>query len=218
MKGLFIKDLKLLGNQKKALLIAVVMFFLFMLTMDNSLFVVNYITFFGAIAALGTLSYDEFNNGLTFMFTLPVSRRQYVLEKFLFCILAGLSVWIVTVAASCGFMLYKGTFVNPAEYLTECLTGIVIVAVMTSIMLPLQIKLGQEKARTGIFLFAGIIAVIFFVLKVWIAPTDEQMTALLAGIEGLGLAKGMLIFAGSAVVLLVVSYLISVRIINKKEY
>ncbi|MBQ0165822.1 MAG: ABC-2 transporter permease [Treponema sp.] len=218
MKGLLIKDLKLLGNQKKALLIAVVMFIIFMVTMDNPLFVVNYITFFGAIAALGTLSYDEFNNGLTFMFTLPVSRRQYVLEKFLFCILAGLSVWIVTVAGSCGFMFYKGTFVNPAEYLTECLTGIVIVAVMTSIMLPLQIKLGQEKARTGIFLFAGIIAVIFFVLKVWVAPTDEQMTALLAGIEGLGLAKGMLIFAGSAVVLLVVSYLISVRIINKKEY
>lgn len=218
MKGLFIKDLKLLGNQKKALLIAVVMFFLFMLTMDNSLFVVNYITFFGAIAALGTLSYDEFNNGLTFMFTLPVSRRQYVLEKFLFCILAGLSVWIVTVAASCGFMLYKGTLVNLVEYLTECLTGIVIVAVMTSIMLPLQIKLGQEKARTGIFLFAGIIAVIFFVLKVWIAPTDAQMNALFAGIESLGLVKGMLIFAGSAVVLLIVSCLISIRIINKKEY
>ncbi len=218
MKGLLIKDLKLLGNQKKALLIAVVMFIIFMVTMDNPLFVVNYITFFGAIAALGTLSYDEFNNGLTFMFTLPVSRRQYVLEKFLFCILAGLSVWIVTVAGSCGFMLYKGTLVNLVEYLTECLTGIVIVAVMTSIMLPLQIKLGQEKARTGIFLFAGIIAVIFFVLKVWVAPTDEQMTTLLAGIEGLGLAKGMLIFAGSAVVLLVVSYLISIRIINKKEY
>ena len=36
-----------------------------------------------AIFAITTISYDEFDNGLAFLMTLPVTRKQYVAEKYL---------------------------------------------------------------------------------------------------------------------------------------
>lgn len=218
MKGLFIKDLKLLQKQKKMLFFVIIMFLVFMLSMDDSLFVVNYITFFGAITALGTLSYDEFNNGMTFMFTLPVSRRQYVLEKYLFCLFTGVCIWLAALAASLGFSLYRGTLENPAEFVLECVTGLILVAVMISIMLPLQIKLGQEKSRTGIFVIAGVVALVFVVLKLWAAPTDEDMNALVSGFQNVSLAQGMTVAGISALILMVISYFITTGIISRKEY
>lgn len=218
MKGLFIKDIKLLRNQKKMLAFAVIMFVIFMLSMDDSLFVVNYITFFGAITALGTLSYDEFNNGLTFLFTLPVSRRQYVLEKYLFCLIMGACIWLVALAASTGFLLYKGTLENLPEVMLESVSGLILVAVMVSVILPLQIKLGQEKSRTGIYVIAGVVALVFVVLKLWVAPTDEEMNALLSGLQGVSLAQGMTVAGIIALVILVISYFITTGIITRKEY
>ena len=218
MKGLFIKDLKLLGNQKKLLFIAVVLFFFFMLTMDDPLFVVNYLSFFGTIIALGTLSYDELNNGMTFMFTLPVSKRQYVLEKYLFCFLTGISVWVVTVAISSGYLMYKGMLESFGDYLLQSLTGPVLVAFITSLMLPLQIKLGQEKARTGIFVIAGVAALIFVALKLFIAPTDEEMNAMLSGLSDVNFSTVMIGAVAVALILLVFSYLLSVAFIKRKEY
>lgn len=218
MKGLFIKDLKLLGNQKKTFFILIAISVFFILSMEDPLFVVNYLSFFGAILALGTLSYDELNNGMTFMFTLPVSKRQYVLEKYLFCFLTGLCIWIVTVAISSGYLMYQGTLESFGDYLLQCFTGPILVAFITSLMLPLQIKLGQEKARTGIFVIAGVVAAIFVALKLFIAPTDEEMDALLSGFSGISLSTGMIGAAVVAFILLILSYLLSVAFINRKEY
>lgn len=218
MKGLFIKDLKLLRNQKRTLLLAIALMIFFAFTMEDGLFVVNYISFFGVIVAIGTLSYDEINNGMTFMFTLPVTRRQYVLEKFLFCICTALVIWICALAVSLGFMYYKGTLPVIPEFLLQSVTGPILASVLISIMLPLQIKLGQEKARSGVFVLAGIVALVFVVLKLWVAPTDEEMDALLSGISGVSLETGMVVTGVAVLILLVVSYFITVAIINRKEY
>lgn len=218
MKGLFIKDLKLLRNQKRTLLLAIALMIFFAFTMEDGLFVVNYISFFGVIVAIGTLSYDEINNGMTFMFTLSVTRRQYVLEKFLFCICTALVIWICAVGVSLGFMYYKGTLPVIPEFLLQSVTGPILASVLISIMLPLQIKLGQEKARSGVFVLAGIVALVFIVLKLWVAPTDAEMDALLSGISGVSLETGMAVTGAAALILLVVSYFITVAIINRKEY
>lgn len=44
-------------------------------------------TMFGAMIAVGTLSYDETDNGLAFLMTLPVDRKTYVREKYLFILI-----------------------------------------------------------------------------------------------------------------------------------
>lgn len=44
-------------------------------------------TMFRAMIAVGTLSYDETDNGLAFLMTLPVDRKTYVREKYLFILI-----------------------------------------------------------------------------------------------------------------------------------
>ena len=79
MKGLLIKDYKLLMLQKKTfllmLLIAICMNFAMQ---DNPGFIIGYLTFFAALMANTTLSYDEYGNGIIFLLTLPVTRKTYV--------------------------------------------------------------------------------------------------------------------------------------------
>ena len=83
MKGFFIKDLHLMLNQKKML----VMFFVIglLLTISNSdmSFAVSYTMFVMAIMASGTISYDTFENGMAYLMVLPAKRRDYVMEKYI---------------------------------------------------------------------------------------------------------------------------------------
>ena len=79
MKGLLIKDYKLLMLQKKTfllmLLIAICMNFAMQ---DNPGFIIGYLTFFAALMANTTLSYDEYGNGIIFLLTLPVPSIWYL--------------------------------------------------------------------------------------------------------------------------------------------
>lgn len=80
MKGLLIKDFKLLKNQKSFLAIVAAVCAFVMIKGSES-----YAMFYGAAMAamlsVNSIGYDEENNGMGFLFTLPVSRRDYVLEN-----------------------------------------------------------------------------------------------------------------------------------------
>ena len=42
---------------------------------------VGYVTFIFTLFTVSTISYDEYDNGYPFLFTLPITRRQYVNRK-----------------------------------------------------------------------------------------------------------------------------------------
>ena len=96
MKGLLIKDYKLLMLQKKTfllmLLIAICMNFAMQ---DNQGVIIGYLTFFAALMANTTLSYDEYGNGITFLLTLPVTRKTYVRSKYAGNLLLFLFFWFL---------------------------------------------------------------------------------------------------------------------------
>ncbi len=55
--------------------------------------IVGYCTMFGMLFTVNTISYDEFDHGYLFLFTLPVTRKDYVLEKI--CIYDALRRWFL---------------------------------------------------------------------------------------------------------------------------
>jgi len=63
---------------------------LFTTAYTNFAFIIAYITVMVGILTLTTISYDEFENGMGYLFMLPVSRREYVGEKYLFSIVTTL--------------------------------------------------------------------------------------------------------------------------------
>ena len=86
MRGLLEKDFRLTFIRKQTLLIFFIMAIVMGVSMDGS-FLVGYLTMLASIVALGTISFDEFENGFPFIMTLPFDRKTYVREKYLFCFL-----------------------------------------------------------------------------------------------------------------------------------
>ena len=78
MKGLLIKDFKLLKNQKQFFLIIGLITFMFLVTNDSPYFTITYATMMFSMFTMSTISYDEYDNGAAYLFSLPISRKGYV--------------------------------------------------------------------------------------------------------------------------------------------
>lgn len=81
MRGLICKDLRLMLVQKNFFIMLAFVAFVCMAALDDPAFVVMYVTLIFASFLMSTMSYDEFDNGYPFLFTLPISRKLYVQEK-----------------------------------------------------------------------------------------------------------------------------------------
>ena len=79
MKGLFIKDIALMKHNKRLLMIIFLTVLFLLMSGMNSSFLMGYMPFICCILTMGTISYDEYENGLPFLFTLPVSRAYLMI-------------------------------------------------------------------------------------------------------------------------------------------
>ena len=147
MKGLFVKDIELMKQQKQFFILVVVMGVILNLAGSGSVsFATGYFTIVTAIFAITTISYDEFDNGLAFLMTLPVTRKQYVAEKYLLG--AGLT------AVAWGIATITGVICKGVAELQGCLSETIIgsliyiplALLMLAVSLPLVIHL--ERKRT----------------------------------------------------------------------
>ena len=80
MKGLLIKDFKLMKNQKNFFFIMIFIAAAMLFAEFESTFVVSYFTMIASMFVLSTISYDEYDNGYAFLFSMPFSRTSYVKE------------------------------------------------------------------------------------------------------------------------------------------
>ncbi len=93
MNGLMEKDLRILLQRKQVFLIFIVLA-VFLCMTQGSVFVVGYLPLISVMLAVGTISYDEFDNGYPFLMTLPITRKTDAAEKYLFCLFTVLGAWI----------------------------------------------------------------------------------------------------------------------------
>lgn len=170
MSGLLEKDICLLLKGHRNTMILFLMICVFLGLSQTDTFILGYFPFLMIVLLIGTLSCDEADNGLPFLFTLPIDRKLYIREKYLFCVAGTVVSFVLAWALYLVSLLVHGVS-NVSGVLLENAGMIpVFLAVFfitISIMIPVQIKCGAESARVmmaGIcFLFAG---VILFVQKV----------------------------------------------------
>ena len=211
MRGLMQKDLCLLLQRSRILFVLVGIGVLMGVSTDGS-FVIGYLTMICAILTVGTISYDEFDNGYPFLLTLPITKRTYVIGKYLFCILGGLVGWFVSVAIVLCCGMAKGNAMA-ASNLVEAIMFIPVLGLITAIMLPLQLKFGAEKSRVVIVsVGGGAWALGYFAMK--FLPDDIRVPAFLLELDD---ATGLVFLLAICLVVLAVSYLISVHVMEKKE-
>ena len=216
MLGLIEKDLRLTLTRKQTLLIFFVMALIMGWTMDGS-FLIAYLTMLATIVAVGTISYDEFDNGFAFLMTLPFDRKTYVREKYLFCLILAAAAWCI------GAVLYGigSTVRHQAVILTDelpmLLALIPVLYLSAAIMIPLQLKYGSEKSRIVLFILFGIIAILIFGSKT-LFDSSNTLAGLAASLDGISPAVVLPVLTAVCALAAFASYLCSVRIMEKKEF
>ena len=220
MKGLLMKDFQLMKNQGKILIAIFVVIAAFGIFADgNSSFLTAYFTIFLALFTTGTISYDEYDSGYLFLFTLPISRKGYVTGKYVFGILSVLLAWCFGMAVGTADFLRT----TPNESLTDWfISGTLYIAVgviFLSFTIPVRLKFESEKARYANLIAIIAMLVIYTLIMGGIEYLPESWTENAAAFfNGLGDMGIWICVMTAALVILIISYLCSRRIMEKKEF
>ena len=207
MKGLLIKDIRLMRGQSTILLALLILVAVFtgVVSDVSPSFVVAYITIFLSIFVASTISYDEYDHGYLFLMTLPITRNKYVNEKYIFGILISIFAWCVGMVAGTALLIARDADMAAGEWIGSNLMHICIAWVFMSITMPLRLKFDSEKAR-----YANII-VIEYVPEHITESAGKFFAAL--GNNGIVALSSVI-----AVAALLISYICSRHIMAKKEF
>lgn len=218
MKGLLKKDLAILFCNKAMLVAAIVVFMgVAFMGKGGGSFIVAYMAVFVPMVTNSTISYDDMDNGMAYLMTLPVTRRQYVYSKYLFSAGAGIICWIFSCIMGTLSNVIHGNQGEPGEWLFLCLMSLGILIFSAGFIIPVQLKFGAEKAKIAVLIImVGVIGV------VWLTSNIKEM--ILPGEMGVisFINNSPFVFSGIIILLALaaffISLLISVRIFEKKEW
>lgn len=214
MKGLFIKDIELALVQRKfflmILIIAIVLSFESVMT--------GYLIVLSAMFVTTTMSYDEFENGFGYLMTLPIERKDYVKEKYLFGLAITFCAWMIDVVIELIYSLTQASGERISDILNISMLMVSVGLGMIAVMLPFILKFGLEKGR---YIFAGIAGGIFGIVYVVMKTAKEKVTVfsdILNSLPGMNMITITLCVLAAVFVLYMISCVISIRIMEKKEF
>ena len=157
MKGLWTKDIRLISSQQKNLAVIWLVAAGILIATDQISFAISYTSVITIMTAISTISYDTFDNGNAFLFTLPFSRKEYTREKYLFSLFWGM----ITVIG--GTLLMRSE-----EIVMAVLLNIPMLLIFQSMALPFLLKYEAEKGRIALAaMIGGIVFVVIFFFKMF---------------------------------------------------
>ena len=217
MRGFLQKDIALLGQNRSLYGIIIVMM-IFMVCVKNESFIIIYSGMMGGFLAMSTISYDDADRGMGFLMTLPSTRKIYTVEKYILGY--GVSFFLLaagTVIAAVSSM-FRNSGIEKGELMLNLETGVMIVAVIMIVLVPVQLKFGAENGRIIMAaVFMGLFGVVYFAVKV-AESFGVDMDQVLVDIQSLGIpviAGVILVFLGIASF---ISCCISIHIMERKEF
>ncbi|MBQ6654545.1 MAG: ABC-2 transporter permease [Erysipelotrichaceae bacterium] len=216
MKGLIVKDLHLNFRNSRTILMYLIICVIMGFSMDGS-FIIGYAAMLFGIMAVGTISYDELDNGLPFLMSLPVDRKSYVREKFIYSLImeGGGALFGLLVCGVCS--LAKGQSFDLIESLPYVLAIIAVMTLLVSGMIVIELKFGAEKSRLAMLVIYGAVAVILFALSK-IPGGPEMLGKVIDVLERTSplVVAGVLLLTVAALDMAL--YLLAVRVMKNKEF
>lgn len=217
MKGLLIKDFKLMLMQKNFFIIIIVVACLISISSQDPTFMIGFITLILSLFTVSTISYDEFDNGYPFLLTLPFSRKTYVLEKYVYGLILGTGAWIVSVIICSLMLIVQGKPVT-SDMLIGAFVILPMFLVIESLMIPVHLRFGGEKGRYALIACVGVLVVIGFVVMKIVEIFHIDILPLILAIDALGPVMFMVILLMIGFLIMLVSLKVSLSIMNKKEF
>lgn len=211
MTGLVLKDILVLRKTLKTYLLFLLFYFIMaLLNLFSIAFITAFVQVIVMILPMSSFAYDDQAKWDRYAMTLPLGRRTVVRAKYAFVVLMLLGAAAFALL-SCVALSITGA--EPVEENLAAGVGALSVGLLAvELTLPLNYKLGPERARP--FLYAIIfIPVILFVLA--------ARAGLLDGLDQLSPTMVLPLLCLIPLVLLLglpVSYLVSCRVVEQKEF
>ncbi len=215
MRGLLVKDVKLVYGQKRFWVIVLAIALLFMAQGDVML-AAGYMVMMAGMLGITTFSYDEYNNGMAFLFTMPFSRRVYVLEKYLFTV-GGVAL-LTAVCAAVGVLFARSGLLEmeTAELLASLLGIGAVGVVFAALVFPFLFRYGAERGRlVGVAFGVACALLLHFLVRLQSPGEFYEKTAWLQALDGRGI---LLLLASVTASVLLLSVFFSILIMEKKEF
>ncbi len=212
MKGLLLKDiynLKRLGKQYAVICAGMLIWSAFM---KNYSFFSMMIMLNGIMSVISSFSFDEAAHFEKYALTLPVTRRELVQAKYILLLTFLGGSFLIGTAGSIllNLIIERGITELPEQLISAASVGCLFLLAF-SIMIPGVFKLGVEKARMLLVcIYVGVFGlvwgVIYLLRELGIQISDSDASKF---------------FGAAAVVVLVlvfISYRVSIKIVEKKEW
>ena len=219
MKALFIKDIRIVLKQQRVLICA----FFAVITIlafatDNSMYAVAFVLFLVPTMMLTTISYDTFENGMSYIMSLPVSVKDYVVEKYILTVVSSLIFNIMaTILINVVLSIGKGVGIMPLELIVNAMLAQFMVLIYISLVLPVDIRFGTDKGMIIVVLMAVVIGAAGPMLGNINVDSGLMYKLSESEITSVPVNTALLLMSVGGV-FAIVSYFISVKLMKQMEY
>ena len=218
IKGLIIKDILQLKNYRKTLIVFILIFILVSTAeiegIGNVLALMLTLGF--AMFSMASFNYDELNKTDRYILTLPLTKKQVVLSKYIFVVCSTLIGSIIgTILGAILTYVINKQIPNIGEIITIGLGGVLEIGLIEAVQIPCIYKWGAEKGKIQMVLITDLVialtAGIVFIGK----KTNIQFQV--NNIFDVFYKFLPLIFIVITIIIYYISFKIAYKIYNKKE-
>ena len=222
IKGLLKKDLYNLASYKTSLIIVVLFCGIAIIGTDAIYWGSVVIGIIVGMISLSTFNYDEMAKSNRYILTLPVTRKEIVLEKYILAIgatiLGSLLGFVLTLLIG-NIMNYvrpdNVIDINIDTLLATTIGGLFGVSLIQAIQIPSIFKWGAEKGRIQMFIVLFVLALIGagvgFLIK------ESGLSVDIAKLESVLKNFGLFLLILLSFIIYFISYKISYKIYKNKE-
>lgn len=163
IKGLIIKDILQLKSYKRTLIIFIVIFTLTSISQESNTMdiLIIMLTLGFGMFSMASFNYDEFNKADRYILTLPLTKKEVVLSKYILVIFSTIlgSIIGVVLGLILSSMFYK-QLPDIKELISVGLGGILGIGIVEGIQIPCVYKWGAEKGRIQMFIITALVALL----------------------------------------------------------
>lgn len=223
MKALLMKDLRTLKNERRVWVSIIGVSVLFGVLFQNWYFMMGYIMFGLSMIARTMYQYDVADQGIVYLMTLPITRKEYVKEKYLLSLMSICIGGILSMILTKIGMLFTPDQADSNQEIFSAFLGILAVAlVLQAIIFPVELKYDVSKSRIIILLLVMGIIILFTAFDMLIgAILVAFITIFVDAFGGIFIQHFLGTVLLSAVVVGMIyfsSYRKSVKIMGQKEF
>lgn len=223
MKALLMKDLRTLKNERRLWVSIIGVSVLFGVLFQNWYFMMGYIMFGLSMIARTMYQYDVADQGIVYLMTLPITRKEYVKEKYLLSLMSICIGGILSMILTKIGMLFTPDQADSNQEIFSAFLGILAVAlVLQAIIFPVELKYDVSKSRIIILLLVMEIIILFTAFDMLIgAILVAFITIFVDAFGGIFIQHFLGTVLLSAVVVGMIyfsSYRKSVKIMGQKEF